>query len=177
MFGSALGPARWVALALVLLGVSACGSQPPSTTLPAGFNLSGTWALVAAESDVPPTLIRLRARGGWLHLVVQDFPIIAARRVRIEQDASSMGMSFDGGAWRDVSWGERERGLWTIQAGWLDDALVILSQAEDASARETYQQSADGRRLTVRIELEAGGEDILLRRVYQRIGAMPSGAQ
>lgn len=88
-----------------------------------------------------------------------------------------MGMSVDGGAWRDVSWGERKRGLWTIQAGWLDDALVVFSEAEDASARESYQLSADGRRLTVRIELEAGGEDILLRRVYQRVGLMPPAGQ
>jgi hypothetical protein len=169
--------ARWLALGLALFAVTACGARAPATSLPAGFNLTGTWALLAAESDIPPTLIQLRARGGWLHLVVQDFPIIAAQRVRIEQDASSMGMSFDDGAWRDVSWGERERGLWTIQAGWLEDGLVILSRAEDASARETYQQSADGRQLTVRIELEAGGEDILLRRVYQRINDDPSGIQ
>jgi hypothetical protein len=151
-------------LALVITG---CGTNPPAVEVPATFDLSGNWQLVPSQSDVPPTLLQLRARGGFLHLVTSDFCTLEARALRIEQDARSMGIACDAGTWRDVSWGERRRGLWVVQAGWLQDALVILSKAEDANASETFR--LDGNRvLTILIELEAGGERIAITRTYTR---------
>jgi hypothetical protein len=79
-----------------------------------------------------------------------------------------MGIACDEGTWRDVSWGERRRGLWEVQAGWLEDALVILSDAQDARASESFRLEGD-RLLTIVIELEAGGERIAITRTFTRV--------
>jgi len=152
---------------VVALLVAGCGSNAPAVDVPASFDLSGTWQLLPGQSDVPPTLLQLRARGGFLHLVTSDFCILEARSLRIEQDARSMGIACDEGTWRDVSWGERRRGLWEVQSGWRQDALVILSTAEDAEAIETFR--LEGQRvLSILIELNAGGERIAITRTYTR---------
>ena len=154
-----------VALVLVLPG---CSSAPPAVDVPPSFNLTGKWQLVPGQSDVPPTLLQLRARGGFLHLVTSDFCTLEARSLRIEQDAQSMGIACDEGTWRDVSWGERRRGLWEVRAGWLEEALVILSEAQDARANESFRLE-DDRLLTIDIELEAGGERIEITRTFMRL--------
>jgi hypothetical protein len=156
-------------VALMALLLAACSAAPPSATVPAAFDLTGEWQLVPDQSDVPPTTLQLRARGGMLHLVTQDFPVLAARRMSIEQAADSMGISCDGGAWRDVSWGARKRGLWEVQAGWLEGRLVILSKAEDADARETFSLSPDGRLLSVLVDVRSGGERLSIRRTFSRL--------
>jgi len=158
---------RGCAVALVLI-LTGCSSAPPAVDVPPSFNLTGQWQLVPGQSDVPPTLLQLRARGGFLHLVTSDFCTLEARTLRIEQDARSMGIACDEGTWRDVSWGERRRGLWEVQAGWLEDALVILSEAQDARASESFKLGGD-RLLTIVIELEAGGERIEITRTFSRI--------
>jgi len=154
-------------LLAVLLG--GCRSAPPSYEVPAGFDMSGEWRLVPAESDLPPTILDLRARGGMLHLVAQDFPILRARQMHVEQDRASMGISYDGSDYRDVSWGTRKRGLWEVEAGWLDGQLVIISRAEDADARETFQLAPDGLRLTLRVDISSSGERLSVTRTFVRI--------
>jgi len=165
MNGRAWGALGVVLLAFLLVG---CRTAPPSASVPAGFDLSGDWQLVPDRSEVPPSQLQLRARGGMLHLVVQDFPVISARRMRIEQDRQSMGLAYDGGTWRDVSWGSRKRGLWEVQAGWQEGQLVILSKAEDADARETFSLDSGGRVLTVTVAVRSGGESLQLTRVFSR---------
>jgi hypothetical protein len=152
-----------------MLSLSACKSAPPSTTMPAGFDLSGTWELVPGESDVLPSMLNLRARGGMLHLIAQDFPVLRARQITIEQGHDSMGLTYDGADYRDVSWGTRKRGLWEVQAGWLEGRLVILSKAEDADARETFILAPDHNRLIVQAEIRSGGETLNVNRTYTRI--------
>jgi hypothetical protein len=162
-------PIRWLCWTLLALGLAACQSTPPSTTMPAGFDLSGAWELVPGESDVLPSMLNLRARGGLLHLIAQDFPVLRARRMTIDQGHDSMGLTYDGADYRDVSWGTRKRGLWEVQAGWLEGRLVIISKAEDADALETFTLSPDGKRLTVEIEIRSSGESLQLRRTYARL--------
>jgi len=154
---------------LVGLGLAGCGATPPSPQMPVGFDIAGDWELVPEQSDSLPSTAALRARGGMLNLAVQDFPVLRARGMKIEQDHDSMGLSFDGGEYRDVSWGSRRRGLWEVQAGWLDDQLIILSKARDADARETFQLGAGGQRLSVRVEIRSGGESLALTRTFVRI--------
>lgn len=157
---------QWLRTVAVVLFVAGCTSAPPAVEVPPSFNLSGNWQLVPGQSDVPPTLLQLRARGGFLHLITSDFCTLEARSLRIEQDARSMGIACDEGTWRDVSWGERRRGLWEVQAGWRENALVILSEAQDATASESF--SLQGDQLTIVIELEAGGERIAITRTFSR---------
>jgi len=152
--------------ALVLL--VACAGTPLDYTPAAGFDISGDWVLVPEISDAPPSQNRLRARGSIMAFVSQDFPVLRARRLHIEQNRDSMGVVFDDAEYRDVSWGVRQRGLWEVEAGWHEGALVIVSDAKDGEARETIRISPDRQVLTIEIELNAGSEKLALSRIFNR---------
>ena len=175
-------------LALLPLAVG-CGGIPLAPEVPATFDLNGQWLVREAQSDPPPDLKRLQAEAdrrllelglpgrrapmGALAFAVQDFPVLAAKSMIIEQDAHSMGIRYDTGAYRDLSWGERQRGLWQVSAGWLEGALVVVSKAPDAGARETMRLGADGRRLVVEVFLSSAGEDFTIVRTFDRILPQP----
>ena len=152
----------------VLLLVAACASNPLDYTPAAGFDISGDWLLVPEISAAAPPRNQLRARGSMMAFVSQDFPVLRARRLHIEQNRDSMGVTFDDDRYRDVSWGVRQRGLWNVEAGWLEGALVIVSDAKDGEARETFVLSPDGQMLTIEIELKAGRENLALTRIFTR---------
>ena len=147
----------WIVL---LLGLTGCGSVPLEEQTPAGRDLSGVWT--ATDADV--------AAGGSTFrsgFMVQDFPLLVARRMRIEQDARSMGIEYDRGSYRDVSWGERRRGIWEVRAGWNEGALHIYSKAPDTSAAEIWRLSPDGEQLTIEVEVRAGRTQTF-RRTFSR---------
>lgn len=157
--------ARVVVTALLLGGCSSVDLKPDP---PAGFDLSGRWLLVEEASESAPSRRRLRAQGGMLSFVTQDFPVLRASEMRIEQSRDSMGVRYDGGDYRDVSWGVRKRGLWEVRAGWHEGSLLIISDARDADARESMTLSADGRRLTVQVYVSSSGDDVNVTRVFER---------
>ena len=99
--------------------------------------------------------------------MAQDFPLLVAREMRIEQDARSMGIEYTSGSYRDVTWGERRRGVWEVRAGWNEGALHIYSKASDVSASEIWQLSSDGQRLDIRISVR-GNRDQEFHRVFRR---------
>lgn len=165
-------------LVLALL-LSACVPLAPAA--PTGFDLSGEWMLDAAASDQAPDVDAIReredrqlARGkpadgaASAAYVVQDFPVLAARRLRIEQDADSMGVHYDEGTYRDISWGERTRDLWTVSAGWSEGALVIRSSRGAMRGEEVFTLENGGRRLRIAIAVRAGAEDFRVVRIYRR---------
>ena len=94
--------------------------------------------------------------------------MLKAREMRIEQNRDSMGIRYDQRDYRDVSWGERRRGLWDVRAGWHEGRLLIVSDADDARARETLTLSDDGERLEVDVRIDSGGDDVQVSRVFQR---------
>ncbi|MFK7914997.1 MAG: hypothetical protein AB8B93_13860 [Pseudomonadales bacterium] len=156
--------------------------QPPQR-----FDLSGTWLLQADLSDAPPNpkgfespppvptdgqRARRRvvpgSRGG-LAFVAHDFPVLKAQRMTIEQNRDSMGIEYDRGRYRDVSWGMRTRGLWDVDAGWNDAGQLVLRwKASDARAREVMALSANGQQLTVMLQIKAGEQNVDVRRVFSR---------
>ena len=167
--------------AIGLLCLAACASQPLETRAPARFDLDGSWLLLADLSDTPPVEPRERyptrpdprrrqqrpAMG--LAFVTHDFPGLRARRLDIEQVGDSMGIAYDGKAYRDVSWGERERGLWKINAGWNDAGeLVIRYRASDARATETLSLDESRERLRLRIEIRTEDDSVDVTRIYER---------
>lgn len=181
--------AAWLALLATTVLLSGCRAQPLDSSPPARFDLSGRWVLLADLSDLAPNGRRLsntpvaprpesrqqrsqrsrRDRGG-LAFVAHDFPVMNAQRMTIEQNLDSMGIDYDRGRYRDVSWGERDRGLWRVVTGWTDSGdLVSRWRADDAKAQETYQLSADGQRLTVLLAVETGSDNLNLRRVYSKL--------
>jgi hypothetical protein len=178
----------WTVFALCLLLLNACKASPLASTAPAKFDLTGRWVLLAYQSDNPPKGRRLnttpvpprpenrrqrvqrnRRDQGGLAFVAHDFPVMSAQRMIIEQNQDSMGIDYDRGRYRDLSWGERERGLWKVVTGWTETGdLVSRWRADDAKAQETFQLSADGQRLTVLLDVQTGSDKLNLRRVYSK---------
>lgn len=171
--------------AAALVAVVACSGVPLDAQPPARYDLGGQWVLNAELSDPPPNTRQIMARadrdfaegrigapsGGALAFVTQDFPVLEAKSMVIEQDSDSMGISYDNGVYRDVSWGERRRGLWKVSAGWFEGDLVILSKASDATGRETFQLSENGQTLVVAVVANSDGEKLTAQRVFERVPA------
>jgi hypothetical protein len=165
------GPrARSAAVGLVaaVLLAAGCAGTPLDYAPQPGFNLTGNWELVPELSDQAPTRSRLRSRGSMIAFVTQDFPVLRAQRMHIEQNRDSMGVEYDGREYRDVSWGVRQRGLWEVEAGWLEGNLVILSEAPDGEAQETFALSPDGQMLTIDIRVSSGSENFAVTRIFSR---------
>jgi len=145
--------AGWRSLLFTITAVSliaGCSGVPLDAQAPVGFDLSGEWVLDSDDSDTP-------ARGGSdfrSGFMTQDFPLLVTRRMRIEQDARSMGIEYERGSYRDVTWGERRRGVWEVRAGWHEGALHIYSEAPDTAAAEIWQLSEGGQRLEINVEVK-----------------------
>lgn len=178
------GAAGRLAIAACLVAPAAC-QTPLDVAAPAGFDLSGVWVLDAGASDAAPDPKAIRRRedrdvalGRQTNaeassaFVAQDFPVVSARRMTIEQDARSMGIDYDNGAYRDVSWGERERDYWRVQAGWQDGALIIRSRRDLTEGVETMRLQGAGR-LRVDVLVKTGGRDVEVTRVFERRGTLP----
>ena len=171
---------------MVFVGVG-CASVKLNTQVPAGFDLSGQWILVPELSDETPDPRKLRARSerkelkhrkvlskeraqvGSLLFMTHDFPVLLAERMDIEQNADSMGIEYDRGGYRDVSWGKRTRELWDVYSGWEQDNLVIISQGHNAKTKETMRLENNGRLLVVAVEVDADGEKVSVTRVFRRL--------
>mgnify|MGYP001824641377 CR=1 FL=1 len=157
--------------ALALL--PACGQIPLEASAPERFDLSGHWV----QTDRPPagSSDQGRGEGGSRRssngvtsaFMAQDFPLLVAQEMRIEQDDRSMGIEYTRGSYRDVTWGERRRGVWEVRAGWNEGALHIYSSAADVSAAEIWQLSADGQRLDIQISVK-GNREQEFRRSFRR---------
>ena len=170
---------------LVVAWLAACSGVPLDVQPPRRFDIDGQWALNTQLSDPPPNTRQILARsdreyaegrvgvsrGGALAFVTQDFPVLEAGSMVIEQDSDSMGIRYDNGVYRDVSWGERKRGLWEVSAGWLEGDLVIVSKTSDATGRERLRLSADGQTLEVLVEANSDGEKLIAFRVFERVPA------
>ena len=159
--------------------VSACNTL--DTNVPGGFDLSGEWVLDEDRSDAPPDIDAIRRRedrdvirgrqsdaSASAAFAIQDFPVLTAKRMRIEQDDNSMGIRYDGVVYRDVTWGERHRDLWRVHAGWADGDLVIRSVRGKVKGREAFDLERDGTVLRVTVSIETGGEDVRSVRVFRR---------
>ena len=165
--------------------LAACSGVPLDVEPPGRFDIGGQWALDAERSDPPPNTRQIMARadrdfvqgrvalpsGGALAFVTQDFPVLAAKSMVIEQNSDSMGIRYDTGVYRDVSWGERKRGLWKVSAGWFEGDLVIFSKASDTTGRETFRLSGHGQTLVVEVEADSDGEKLAATRVFERVPA------
>ena len=77
-----------------------------------------------------------------------------------------MGVQHWPGVYRDVTWGQRDRGLWG-HAGWEHNDLLIQSKSKDMGVLERYQLLGNDQ-LNIQITVNADGETIDLRRVFCR---------
>ena len=173
------------AFALVLLlGCGGIDLAPVPTTL---TQLGGVWQLdVSASDDAAPSMrpdstrrsrsgrmstdaeIRRIRRGSGLDFVAHDFHILDATMLEIEQGKLSMGIAHRPGVYRDITFGERDRGLWTVRAGWQERDLVIQSKTKGIEVLERYRLLGDDY-LSVEVRIQADGNDRSLVRAYRRI--------
>lgn len=170
--------ARNAAMIMVLALV---GCTPLDVRVPPGFDLSGEWVLDETASDAPLDLdaIRLRedrnvVRGRQTDaaasaaFVVQDFPVLSAKRLRIEQSVDSVGIRYDDAIYRDVSWGLRERDFWQVRAGWEEGALVVRSSRGEVKGVERFTLSEAHSRLRVAVRVDTAAEDVYAVRFFRR---------
>lgn len=182
------------ACAALFLLLTGCASL--STTPPDNYALSGQWQLNAALSDSPSLagLSRVQqgnrrppgsenggrsgpqgrnsasgpgrgaARGAQTRVASLE-----AKVIKIEQSFESMGMEFDGGSYRDVSWGKRKRGELTVETGWQERDLIINTTGGRMPTSERYVLSDNFDRLTVYIELNGGRNDLKFKRVFDKV--------
>lgn len=178
---------RYFTLAALVLTLGGCSSGPNlSPVNPAGVDFSGTWLIDFSDSDAVPDLrnrtggksVRRSNRpltqealrltdGSGLAFVVHDFQVLRADKIDIEMNRDSMGIRYYPGVYRDISWGERQRGLWEVNAGWEDDVLVIISEARNLEVVERIQAQGRGR-LRINVAIEADGEEIAFDRFFSR---------
>ena len=171
----------FASLAALVVPIALCACSTLDTDVPRSFDLTGHWVLDERSSDAPPDLDAIRrredrkvARGrqsdpsGSAAFVTQDFPILSATVLQIEQDAASMGIRYAEDVYRDVSWGERKREFWTVRAGWQEQALVIRSTRGGTKGTETFTLEDGGRRLRVTVRVATEGEDVHALRVFVR---------
>ena len=85
-----------------------------------------------------------------------------------------MGIEYDGANYKDVSWGERKRGILTVEAGWDNADLVVKTTGGRKPIKETYSLSEDGSRLRVILEIDGGKDNNTYTRVYDKQPAAPS---
>jgi hypothetical protein len=160
-----------------------CAGVELDTVNPPGVSLNGEWLVDFSASDPLPNLNRRdpvltgknrpRSVGGEamrildgsaLAFVAADFQVLKADKLTIEQNRDSMGIRYQPGVYRDITWGERQRGLWEVNAGWQERTLVIISTAKDLRVEERLNREGD--RLTVDVLIEADGQDLTLQRAF-----------
>jgi hypothetical protein len=107
------------------------------------------------------------AKGSDLEFISVDFQVLRADKMIIELSRESMGIRYQPGVYRDISWGERQRGLWEVTAGWQEDNLVVISEAGRLRVVETLSRTAPNElSVRVNINIDSGEQEIV--RVFNR---------
>jgi hypothetical protein len=163
-----------------------CSGIDLDTVNPVGVNLSGQWLVDFGDSDLVPDLrnrppgkpsrrvqgsvnreaLRV-ADGSAFAFIAHDFQVLRADKLTIEQNMDSMGLDYQPGVYRDVTWGERQRGLWEVLAGWEEQQLVIISKARNMRVEERLQL-VNPDLLQIRVYIDANGEQLEFLRVFNR---------
>lgn len=176
---------RTLAIGLCIVGIAACSEIKLAEQPPQPVDLSGEWMLDFAASENPDLLnaganikqpdrsprSRRDARRLWggsdLAFIAHDFQVLNADKMFIEQGSDSLGIQYDPGVYRDVSWGERDRGLWDVYAGWEETDMVIVSDATDMRVTERFDLVAPNT-LKITILINTDSEDREIARIFDR---------
>ena len=176
---------RLIFLVLTLSLLAGCGGITLEESNPANVDFSGEWILDFSRSDVAPDLRPgregtrrsrdqrrqqreeiLGASGSGLAFVSHDFQVLRADKLSIELNHDSMGVRYTPGVYRDISWGERQRGLWEVYSGWEAGELVVISSARDLRVIERIRRQGDD--LLVSVTIRADGEEREVNRVFRK---------
>lgn len=171
----------WISAVSAFLLVASCASNPLSTSVPYGFDLTGDWELVSGQSDPPPDLddiaskeISREKRGkkpdpmSSISFVIQDFPVLVSSSLQIEQDSTSMGVAYSNSFYREVSWGRQDINDWEVQSGWSKGDLVLSMDRKKVDARETFVLSERNQTLTVTVSIKTPIDKMSFKRVFRK---------
>jgi hypothetical protein len=139
---------------------------------PDGFNMTGTWVTQQPAEAPPPQSVfdpnapietgppgEHEGDGAETPIFrgpIPRLPMLTTTRMTIDQDATSMGIAYPRQPYRDVKWGEQKRPLYTVDAGWDDDHRLIIKTSNKAMrVTEIYSLAADGKTLTLDVELSS----------------------
>lgn len=95
-------------------------------------------------------------------------PAMRAQQMTIEQNYDSMGVAYPNELYRDVDWGNKEFFREIVNAGWQENALIIISESEQMTLTETYQLNPAGNVLTQTISIESRGGANEFVRVFNK---------
>lgn len=164
-----------------ILLVSSCATSSLSTSVPYGFDLTGNWELILAQSDQPPDLNEIatkelsREKRGKrtdpmssISFVIQDFPVLVSSSLEIEQDSTSMGVAYSNSFYREVSWGRQEINDWDVQSGWSKGDLVLSLSRKKVDARETFVLSDRNQILTISVSIKTPIDKMSFKRVFSK---------
>lgn len=177
---------RVSAIVAIVVAMIGCTGIDLDTVNPPGVNLSGQWLVDFGDSDLVPDLrnrppgkpsrrvqgtvsreaLRV-ADGSAFAFIAHDFQVLRADKLTIEQNMDSMGLDYHPGVYRDVTWGERQRGLWEVLAGWEEQQLVIISKARNMRVEERLELVSPDL-LKVWVYIDASGEQLEFLRVFNR---------
>ena len=170
-----------ISMASAILLVASCVTNPLSTSVPYGFDLTGNWELVSGQSDPPPDLddiaskeLSREKRGkkpdpmSSISFVIQDFPVLVSTSLEIEQDSTSMGVAYSNSFYREVSWGRQDINDWEVKSGWSKGDLVLSMDRRKVDARETFVLSERNQTLTVTVSIKTPIDKMSFKRVFSK---------
>lgn len=168
-----------IASAIVLAFIVGCTSI--NYEIPQSFDLTGSWMLDEDSSDLTPDLSKIRKSEQRAVItgrqsdptnsstfIVHDFPVVASRTMRIEQDSDSMGIQFEDAPYADFKWGRQMRNGWRIEVGWNGESLLITKTRDSVRGSETYTLNSEGNVLSVKVRVVTSADRLVLDRIYLR---------
>ena len=181
---------------VMLLLLAGCNNLKLEDRNLTGEDLSGLWVIDFAESDLMPDRrgaledqkkrprpnrangpdgpqrgipdLSDIGRGSDLDFVSHDFQVLRADKMTIEQNRDSMGIRYTPGVYRDISWGERQRGLWEVYAGWDEQDLVVVSKTRNLRVEERFLDVSPTK-LIVNVNIKTKEDRFTFRRVFNRV--------
>ena len=160
-----------------------CSGLELAERTPVGIDFSGIWKLNPGSSegldqmlsldlkDVPSRIrteeiVRTTQTDPFV-FISHDFHILDAKKIYAELGVDSAGLRYEPGVYRDISFGEKKRGLWSIYAGWEGNEMVILSKASGLSVLERFAL-IDRNRLRIAVKIIAEKEERTIVKLFDR---------
>ena len=80
---------------------------------------------------------------------------------------ASAGLDYSPGVYRDITFGQRRRGLWNVYAGWEKEELVIVSKADGLNVVERFAM-LNPDRIRVVVDVRVEKEERRVVKVFDR---------
>ena len=162
---------KFFSLLLAILCFLGCSSLVLEERTPVETHFSGRWILNVPLSEIlepdssrenEDSSVRIFSKeimrpnvADPFVFISHDFHVLDAKKISVELGLISAGLDYSPGVYRDVTFGQRRRGLWHVYAGWEDKELVIVSKADGLNVIERFAMlNPDRMRVVVNVRVE-----------------------